>query len=424
MDTTKNSAIVLVLVIWVLSGLYPVQYWRADSVAAEAKDAHGSHDDHDEEGDAHGSHDDHDEEGDAPGSHADHDDIVRLGPGTRRDFGIEISEIGPGELAVYTRLPGEVVIDPDRLVHVVPRVPGVARYVYKKLGDQVKSGDVLAVLESRELAELKSTYLVARERVRLAQKTFAREEKLWQETISSERDYLAAEQNLAEHRIEQRAAEQNLHALGFSSAYIKTLDFNADENFTRYEIRAPLNGTVIEKHLSRGEVLKDDVEAFAIADLNRVWVKLTVYQKDLSSVQRGQAVQIVREDGYTSRGIISYLSPVVDENTRTSVARIVLDNGDGQWRPGSFVSGLIAVAASSVSMIVPKSALQIVDGQTVVFVETAEGFEPRQVRVGSSNEVDAEIVDGLVPGQRYVARGGFTLKAQLEKGSFGDGHSH
>lgn len=75
-------------------------------------------------------------------------------------------------------------------------------------------------------------------------------------------------------------------------------------------------------------------------------------------------------------------------------------------------------------MIVPKSALQIVDGQTVVFVETAEGFEPRQVRVGSSNEVDAEIVDGLVPGQRYVARGGFTLKAQLEKGSFGDGHSH
>lgn len=353
-----------------------------------------------------------------------HKDVVRLDARALREFGIEVVAAAAGDLAVYARLPGEVAIDPDRLVHVVPRVLGVVQSVHKKLGDQVKAGDVLAVLESRELAELKSAYLVARERVRLAKTTYAREEKLWREAISSERDYLAARQQLAELRIEMRAAEQKLHALGFSNDDLLALTFDEDEHFTRFEIRASLDGTVIEKHIALGEVLKDDVEAFVVADLRSVWVKLTVYQQDLSTVRRGQTVQIAAGDNPAVAGVISYVSPVVDEETRTAIARIVLDNAEGQWRPGSFVTGLVAVDEYSVPLLVPRSALQTVAGQTVVFVETDEGFAARKVRVGRSNEVYAAIVDGLAPGQRYVVRGAFTLKAQLAKGSFGDGHGH
>ena len=126
---------------------------------------------------------------DAEESEHDHEEhggkeIVQFAPQTRHEFGIEVGEAAPGKLAEYARLPGEVVIDPDRLVHVVPRISGVAQQVQKKLGDMVKAGDVLAVLESRELAEVKSAYLIARERVRLAETTYDREEKLWRETIS------------------------------------------------------------------------------------------------------------------------------------------------------------------------------------------------------------------------------------------------
>ncbi len=414
---TKKLTMILAVIAGLSLGVHPVWEWGTQPVFAEVDDDHDKHEEED--------HDDHDEEGDAHEEHDDHDeDVVRLDSEAMRDFGVEVREAASGHLAVYTRLPGEVVIDPDRLVHVVPRVPGVALQVHKSLGDRVRVGEVLAVLESRELAELKSAYLVARERVQLAQKTFAREEKLWKETISSERDYLEAEQNLAEHRIELRAAEQKLHALGFSHAYLDALTFEEDQHFTRYEIHALQEGIIIEKHLSLGEVLKGDVEAFVIADLSSVWAKLTVYQKDLASVRQGQAVQIVTDGATAVEGRISYVSPIVDEKTRTTVARVVLDNQDNQWRPGAFVSGLVAVEASAVSLLVPKSALQMVEGQTVVFVETEEGFEPRAVHVGRSNEVDAEIVDGLERGQRYVARGAFTLKAQLAKGSFGDGHSH
>lgn len=433
MDTIQKLMVVLAMVAGISLGLHPAQRWVISSAAAEVADDHDDHGDHDKEGAGHEEHEEgeeHEEDGhddhEDEGGHDDHEDedVVRLDSKTMSDFGIEVREASGGQLAVYTRLSGEVIIDPDRLVHVVPRVPGVAQKVHKSLGDHVKAGDVLAVLESRELAELKSAYLVSRERANLAQKTFAREEKLWKETISSERDYLAAEQSLAEYRIEMRAAEQKLHALGFSNAYLKSLNFDEDEYFTRYEIHAPLNGTVIEKHLSLGEVLKDDAEAFILADLSSVWVQLTVYQKDLSFVRMGQTVQITREDNAAVAGVISYVSPVVDEETRTTVARVVLDNGNGQWRPGSFVSGLVAVEADAVSLLIPKSALQTVEEKTVVFVETEEGFEPQEVRMGRSNEVYAEIVAGLSPGQRYVARGAFTLKAQLAKGSFGGGHSH
>ena len=366
---------------------------------------------------------------DAEESEHDHEEhggkeIVQLAPQTRHEFGIEVGEAAPGKLAEYARLPGEVVIDPDRLVHVVPRISGVAQQVKKKLGDMVKADDVLAVLESRELAEVKSAYLIARERVRLAETTYDREEKLWRETISSEREYLAARQNLAELRIEMQAAEQKLQALGFSNEYLQSLSFDEDEHFTHYEIRAPFDGTVIEKHISLGELLKDDAEAFVIADLRSVWVNLTVYQKDLNTVQLEQDVEVMIEDRPAVSGTISYISPVVDEATRTGIARLILDNTEGHWRPGSFVAGMVAVDSRSVELLVTRSALQTIDGQTVVFVETADGFEPHSVRIGRSNEVYAEIVHGLVPGQRYVVRGGFTLKAQLAKGSFGDGHSH
>ena len=361
-----------------------------------------------------------------PGEHGEreHTQLVHLNAAELKEFGVHVAEAGPGELSVYVNLPGEIVIDPDRLAHIVPRVGGVVRQVHRKLGDRVQPGETLAVLDSRELSELKSAYLVARERAQLAEATFNREESLWKEEISSEKAFLEARQSLAETRIEMRAAEQKLHALGFSESYLQELSFGDDELFTRYEMVAPFNGRIIEKHITYGEMIRDDAEAFVIADLSSVWAELTVYQKDLSRIGLGQRVRISTAGESTVDGAISYISPVVDEATRTTRARVVLSNPDGRWRPGSFVSGGWAAERVDVATLVPASALQIVDGSTCVFVETEKGFEPRPVQVGRRNETHVEISSGLMAGERYVARGAFTLKAQLAKSSFGDGHGH
>ena len=351
--------------------------------------------------------------------------IVRLDLHEMEEFGVKVEVAGPGKLNVHVNLPGEVVIDPDRLAHIVPRVGGVVRQVIKKLGDRVRADEILAVLDSRELSELKSGYLVARERAELAVSTFSREDKLWKEQISSEKEYLQAKQALAETRIEMRAEEQKLHALGFSKEYLEDLIFAYDELFTRYEITAPFSGVIIEKHITFGEMIEEDAVAFIIADLSSVWAVLTVYQKDLSRIRPGQAVRIGVGDGEPRiNGSISYVSPVVDEATRTTKARVVLPNADGRWRPGSFVTGEVTVEETEARLIVPKSAVQIVKGEQSVFVETDEGFEPQPVRTGRTTETHVEISAGLQPGSRYVARGAFTLKAQLAKDAFADDHGY
>jgi len=351
--------------------------------------------------------------------------VVRLSEAERKEFDIEVGTAGSGKLQMHITLPGEVVLNADRRAQVVPRVPGVVRQVHKTLGEPVRAGEVMVVLDSRELADLKSAYLAGKERVTLAEATFQREESLWKKNISPEQEYLEAKKALAEARIELRAAKHKLHALGFADPYLAQLPAHPDTTFMQYTVTAPFDGTVIEKNVALGEVLKDDASAFVVADLRSVWVDLRVYQKDLPSIRKGQPVVIAAGQGIPdARGTIAYIGPVVGEQTRTALARVVLPNPDGHWRPGVFVTGMVVVNDIDISVLVPKTALQTIDERPVVFVETDTGFQPQPVTLGRSNEARVEVTAGLTPGQRYVTSGAFTLKAQLAKSTFGDGHGH
>lgn len=351
---------------------------------------------------------------------------VHLSEADMETFGIEVTSAGPGKLQIQISLPGEVSVDPDRLAHIVPRVPGVVRQARKKLGEQVRTGEVLAVLESRELSDLKSAFLVAKEQLALAETTFQREERLWKQNVSSEREYLEAKQALAKAQIELEAAGQKLHALGFSEEYVHNLSFHQGVPFTRYKIISPFDGTVIEKHITLGEVLAENAEAFTIADLSTVWVNLTVYQKDLPFVHIGQPVTITSKQGnLISSGTVSYISPILFEETRTATACVVLNNAQGRWRPGLFVTAKVTVEETDVPVIVQKTALLTMDEETVVFVRTGNSFELKPVKLGRENETHVEIISGLEPGQQYVSSGAFTLKSELDKASFGsEGHGH
>jgi len=202
-------------------------------------------------------------------------------------YGIGVGAAGPGQLEIQSIFPGEIAINTDHMAHIVPRVSGIVREVKASLGDLVHKGDVVAVIDSSELADAKSDYLASMERLELAQAIFDREEKLWRDKISSEQEYLNTRQHLAEAKINIRTAKQKLIFMGFTSAYLYTLPTEADELFTRYEVVAPFDGTVIEKHIALGEVLKDDAEVFIIADLSTVWINLQVYKKDLPQIRVG-----------------------------------------------------------------------------------------------------------------------------------------
>jgi cobalt-zinc-cadmium efflux system membrane fusion protein len=340
-------------------------------------------------------------------------------------LGLEIAEAGPGALEISVELPGEVQVNGDRMAHVGPRVGGVAREVYASLGDNVRAGQVLAVLESRELADAKAAFLAAHERMALADATFEREERLWNQRVSSEQDFLDAKKGRAEARIELRAAEQKLRALGFPQSQLDGLPDQHDTSFTEYRLTAPFDGTVIDRHITIGETLTAGSPVFSVADLGTVWIDLSVYQKDIGSIRDGQKVRVDTPHGDEVELTIDFVQPIVGEDTRTATARIIAPNGDGTWHPGCFVKARVVTSRDEVPVVVPPTAvIRMEDGDDVVFVQTDEGFEPRQVTLGRVAPENVEVVSGLEPGDRYVVAGGFSLKAELGKDAFGDDHGH
>jgi cobalt-zinc-cadmium efflux system membrane fusion protein len=322
---------------------------------------------------------------------------------------------------VQDHLSGEIAFNSDKLAHIVPRVPGVVREVYKNLGDTVRAGELLAVLESRDLADAKAAYLAATARLALAQANFTREENLRQGKITAEKDYLESKQALAEAQITLRSAEQKLHALGLTEADLQALPSHPDTSYTRCEITAPIDGTIVQKHIVLGEVLKEDSNpCFTLADLTSVWVDLKVHQQDLSHIRPGQTAVIKAGDDLQTEGKIAFVSNIVSETSRMAFARMTIPNPDGCWRPGLFVTAQVVTEEVSAPVAIPKEALVRLEGGTCVFLPTDRGFVPQAVVVGRSDDCTAEITTGLKAGQSYVRRGAYTLKSELNKPSVED----
>jgi len=369
---------------------------------------------HDEKG--------HDHDHGADGKNA-HKNLIRLSDEAAKEEGIEVGPVGPGTLQISVSLPGEVAINADRMAHIVPRLGGIVREVRKKAGDTVGAGDVMAVMESRELAEAKAKFLAALKRLQLAKDNFSRFETLWKKEAIPEKQYFEIRTALEEAEIERDSAEQKLRALGFPEDFLERLPKQPSSSLSRYEIEAPFEGTVISKHITLGEMLKEDADAFVIADLRTVWVNIHVYPKDLSHVREGQKVSISTGNGIPdTEGTIEYVEPVVGDKTRAAVARVVLPNPDKKWRPGLFVTAKVVVEDFDVPVRVPKTAIKTIEGKPVVFVREDEGFEPRTVKTGRSDSSHVEIVAGLEAGEMFASDGSFLLKAEAGKGEAAHEH--
>jgi cobalt-zinc-cadmium efflux system membrane fusion protein len=196
----------------------------------------------------------------------------------------------------------------------------------------------------------------------------------------------------------------------------------SSESLAPYELKTLIDGTIIEKHLTRGEALDRETQAFVIADLSSVWVDLIVYQRDLARVRLAQPVRVrASSEGPASEGTIGYLTPGLDQTTRTARARVVLPNPDGRWRPGMFVTA-VAIEDELAALVVPTSALQTIGGRPSVFVIHGESIRARAVSLGRQGDTTAEVLGGLMAGEQIVATNSFLLKAELAKGEAAHEH--
>ena len=472
----------------------------------------------------------------------------------QKDAKIVLDKASTGNLNKTISIPGEIILNEDKLVHLVPRVAGIAIDIKNQIGDKVKKGDLIAVLDSSDFGEIKSEYyeiysdvacctldLVRAEEVAentiklladlakypslidlrkkdygnlgayratlmaayanfvLAKNIFEQKSKLYKDKIISDTDFLAiqtswdkassayyAECDKAQYEakrelslwqktnriahVKQKAVKQKLLNLGMTEKEVAALEtitelkakecgcgnkncptckkkaeeeekkkdegeiedleimeiLNLNTTYSHFELKAPANGTIIQRHIVKGEMLSTENEIFTIADLNSVWANLNLSKRYLSYIKKGDRISILSNNGQRTSGIIDIIYPIVDSQTRMVTTRVVIDNKSGKWKPGSFITGEISVAVDRLPVVVPKNAVQNIDGENVVFVEVKTGFKPIPVTIGESDKNNVEIISGLTVGRTYVKEGAFKLKAQMITSNMDPhaGHGH
>lgn len=323
----------------------------------------------------------------------------------------------PKTLHLTVSVPAKIAINEQRQAQVVAKVTGTVTQINKNIGEPVLADENLAVLESKEIAEAKAAYLTALKREELATQTLNSEKVLKEKKILSEQEYLNTLLAAKEALINLEIATQQLYILGMNEKDIKGLDQESLRSLRTYEIKSPLTGTVIEKDIALGALINSDQLVYTIADLDTVWVELGVSANDLPKMKLGNKILInpIKGESQNAEAIITQLSPVIDEETRTATAIASLPNQSKIWFPGSYVCANVIVDEINVPVAVLKEAVHNDDDGSFIFIPHENGFEKKDVTTGKSDNTFIEIVSGLEPNSPYAATKTFLLKAELGK---------
>lgn len=368
------------------------------------------------EGDKHTGEDK--KQADAHGKDEAHVDSLEMTEAQMASEGVKVAALGAVQVNERIALTATIQANQDRLAHVAPRIAGRVSRANANLGDRVKPGQVLAVLDSLEMGEAHSAYLKARTQANLARATFERAQSLNEQEIISQKDYLAAK---AEHETalsELRAAEDKLRLLGVRPDAART------GTVSTFPLTSPFAGTVIEKDAVLGELYEPSKSMYTVADLSTVWILANVYEKDLGRLREG-APAMVTVGAYpdtTFKGTLTYIGGVLDKQTRTVQARIEVRNPDGLLKPEMFATASVETQRPATVLAIPGDAVVLIQGQPTVFVREGNAFHPRTVQLGERRADEVEVREGVKSGEQIVVAGTFALKARLLKDQIGDAH--
>lgn len=312
---------------------------------------------------------------------------------------------------------GKILPNENRLAHLSARVPGRIVTVYANLGDRVKSGDRLLLLDSPAFGEAQLEYRKTRTAVRVTEKALERARALFDRGAIGAGEYQRREADHENARAELHEAEEKLHLLGMTEREIERLGAGQlpHAEVAQVFLRAPFSGEVVERNATVGEVVDPNKMLFAVADLSTVWVRADFPEQQAGRLQTGLRVE-VRVTAYPDivfRGVVTYVGAMVDPATRTVMARSDIPNPDRRLRPEMFAEVTLVTPEQSV-LAVPRAAVQQVGSRTVVFVKRGPSrFELQEVKIGESSKEYIEVKGGVEEGDEVVTQGSYALKAEI-----------
>lgn len=327
---------------------------------------------------------------------------LHLTPEAIKTAGVKVSELGPVKIENQLGVPGEIVLNPKKYYRLASRVPGRVEELLAYEGDRVKKGQVVAKLFSlqfmQEITEL-----------RLAKERWEKAEKLGQEEKATALLIL-------------NSVIEKLKILGIDPQEIEPLLSIGSQNMILFPVISPIDGQIITTKVFNGDNIETGTLLMEIANLDEVWIEVHVQEKDIRMINPGQKA-VIRVNAYPDEnfsGLITYVSPVMDNSTRTIKARITVDNKQGILRPGMYIEAKITIPETNL-LAIPEEAVQEISGKKVVFIPESEGtYGIREVKTGEAIKGWLPIIDGLSAGDKYVCEGSFILKSELLKNTLGE----
>ncbi len=332
-------------------------------------------------------------------------DSVVFSQAFRERAGVSTAVVQKAPFQPTIRLTGTVSLNPSHVAVVGTRVRGTVRRTFKVEGDEVKANEPLAEIESAELGEAQSGVLQAEAGLQAAQVNSRRESDLLERDLTTAREAELASLDLVTRKSALAAAQQRVTAFGGGGA------------FGVYVVRSPIAGHVVSGHLSPGQSVDANGASFKVADLDHLWVELSVFERDLGSLCVGDEVDVrpVSEADVHIPGMVAHVGELIDSNTRSTDVRVTVDKPAYHVRPGQSVNATITTKSNGrQALLVPHEAVVFVDGKPTVFVaETDTRMRAVPVKLGSSDGARHEVLEGVTAGQKVAVTGVFALKSEL-----------
>ena len=328
---------------------------------------------------------------------------------------LKFAKVTEAAIIVEIRVPGTAQPNAYKQIHVTPLVGGVVTQVAAEIGQQVKQGQSLAQVFSRELAEAQTKYIADGAELEAEHKKLVRTQELVRLGAASRQELEGIEAGHQVHTAHVEESRQRLLLLGLNEQQVSDVAAGRRAS-TTIAIPSPLDGIVTARGVNLGQVVTASQDLLTITDLSSVWVEANLLEDNFASVRVGSPATITTPayPGRTFRGTVSYIDPQVDPQTRTAKVRIELANPGLTLRFGMYMDVVFA-SATGRAAIAPKQALQTIGASNVVFVpvvgETGK-FTGRTVKLGEDSPSGQRILEGLKPGETVVTDGSFLLRAE------------
>lgn len=328
-------------------------------------------------------------------------------------LGIEAVAVRP--VVHELRVPGRVELDERLVARIGANATGRITEIRAMRGQIVRTGQVLADVYSNELGTAQFGLLKARSQADLLEREAARAQQLYDADVIGLAELQRRENQLSIARAEVRSATNQVKVLGMTDAEINEV-VTSGEIHSKFSVPSTINGVVVDRLVTRGQVVQPSDLLFTVADLSSVWIVAEVPEQQSSGVAVGQRVEIdvpALGDKPLSTTLI-YVDSIVNPESRTVVARAQLDNKNGLLKP-AMLATLIIQSRAVEALVVPGEAVINENGRDHVFVDAGRGFRLTPVVLDEERDGVRVVQSGLKPGQKVVVKGAFHLNSERKR---------